>query len=124
MKRSRVPVLERVDDGAQRVPDLDRLGTVLPVHVGDEIADQQKLAQSPRGRDDQEPVVRNLSAGEVDLSVYEPARSVDAHQPVAVEPRAGKACDLGENVSGVGALRVVEHLVDQRHGEARNGEPE
>jgi hypothetical protein len=112
-------VLKGVDDLAQRVSQDDRIRTVLPVHVGDEVPDDEKLADGSRRGDDEDSVERNRSSGEVDRPVGDPRRPVDSRQGPPGERLPRFAEELGEDVRGVRPRRVVKDLLNDHRRAGR-----
>ena len=112
-------VLQRVHPDPDGVPELDDVGSVLPVDVADEVpVEKDVLFGSGRG-DHQESVERNDGSAQVDRSIGGAGGAVHANERPAVETLSRVAGDLGECKRGVGPHGVVEDLVENGCWEGR-----
>ena len=116
-----VAELQGVHDLVVRVPQLHRVRTVLPVHGAGEIPDHRQPGVGLAGGHDQDAVGGDRGAAEIDGAIGLPVAAVDPDEGPAVQRRARRAGQLGEDIDDVGAGAVVEDLLDPHLGGRGSG---
>ena len=64
-----IAVLQGVDEGAFRVPQVHGVGPVLPIHAADEVSDRGQAVVGAVGGHDQQAIRGDDGPGEIDGSV-------------------------------------------------------